>query len=159
MAYQKKTWVDVPDENNPPVPNPPRTEAAEFNRMEQGIADAHSQIAAPGEAWHQVGAVGEPAFQNAWVNFLQGEAPVTFYKDPDGIVHLRGLAMSGTLANGTTGTIFTLPAGYRPPFNEQITTIANGAFARCVVDFNGNVIAVSGSSIWFSIGNIHFRVS
>lgn len=111
------------------------------------------------EAWHEVGAAGEPAFQNAWVNYGVGEAPVSFYKDANSIVHLRGLAKSGTIANGPTGAIFTLPVGYRPSLNEQIATIADGLFARCVVDYNGNVIAASGSNIWFSIGNIHFKAA
>lgn len=65
---------------------------------------------APPEAWHEVGAAGEPAFQNSWVN----ESPTTettaaFYKDPFGVIHLKGL-----ITGGTNSTIFTLPAGYRP---------------------------------------------
>jgi hypothetical protein len=66
-------------------------------------------LAAP-EAWHEVGAAGEPAFQNAWVN----ESPTTettaaFYKDPLGVIHLKGL-----ITGGANNAIFTLPAGYRP---------------------------------------------
>ena len=63
------------------------------------------------DPWHEIGATGEPAFANGWVN--HGKPPsesAAFYKDPTGRVHLKG-----TVKNGTVNTtIFTLPAGYRP---------------------------------------------
>src|SRR5689334_8472746 len=59
---------------------------------------------APPEAWHEIGAAGQPAFENGWVN----ESPTTettaaFYKDPFGVIHLKGL-----ITSGTNNTIFTL---------------------------------------------------
>jgi hypothetical protein len=63
------------------------------------------------EAWHEVGTSGEPAFATGWQNF---NAPVTtaaFYKDPFGVVHLKGW-VSGNTSTGTI--IFTLPESYRP---------------------------------------------
>jgi hypothetical protein len=41
VAFTQRTWVDVPDESNPPAGAIP-TSAAELNRVEQGIADAHA---------------------------------------------------------------------------------------------------------------------
>lgn len=38
-SFTQKTWVDVPDESSPPG-GAVATEAAEFNRLEQGIADS-----------------------------------------------------------------------------------------------------------------------
>ena len=70
---------------------------------------------APSEQWHEVGAPGEPTFQHGWKNpppeeeAIESES-VAFYKDREGIVHLRGSALSGT--PGTA--IFQLPAGLRP---------------------------------------------
>jgi hypothetical protein len=64
----------------------------------------------PSEPWHQVGAPGEPGFENGWSNTGEGQT-VAFYKDQLGIVHLRGIATGGTSAK----TIFTLPSGFRPP--------------------------------------------
>lgn len=64
------------------------------------------------EAWRAVGAAGQPAFQNGWVN-TTGEAPASFFKDPFGIVHLRGRIQGGT----SPSIAFTLPAGYRPGNN------------------------------------------
>jgi hypothetical protein len=76
-----------------------------------GTASTANALAPP-EAFHLVGATGEPAFQNSWHNFAQVPGnPVTvgFYKDQEGVVHLKGRA-----EGGTAETIFQLPPGYRP---------------------------------------------
>jgi hypothetical protein len=68
---------------------------------------------APSENWHVVGAPGEPGFHSPWKNYGIGEPPaepVAFYKDHEGIVHLRGIAFEGVGGSD----IFYLPAGYRP---------------------------------------------
>ncbi len=61
-----------------------------------------------------IGAPGQPGFENGAKNF-GAEGPVSFpqagfYKDAFGIVHLEGL-----VKRGSSGVIFTLPPGYRPP--------------------------------------------
>jgi hypothetical protein len=62
------------------------------------------------EAWHEIGASGEPAFAGGWVNEAPGTSPTAaFYKDPFGNVHLKGL-----ISSGIDDTVFTLPVGYRP---------------------------------------------
>jgi hypothetical protein len=72
-------------------------------------------LAAP-EGWHEVGAGGEPAFQNSWANFGPPAETVGFYKDRAGFVHLKGEASGGT--HGFA--IFQLPAGYRPASGKQL---------------------------------------
>jgi len=68
---------------------------------------------APIEAWHEVGAAGQPAFQNGWTNFGAGFSTLAFAKDSAGFVHLKG-----TITAGAFGVaVFTLPAGYRPAQN------------------------------------------
>ena len=69
---------------------------------------------APAEAPHEVGAPGEPLFENGWTNFGPDFlAPLTFWKDQLGYVHVEGnVAHDTTPGCGTV--IFTLPAGYRP---------------------------------------------
>lgn len=76
-------------------------------------------VAAPGttlttnsllDVWHTIGAAGEPAFVNSWVNFAGGFQPAAFRKGPDGKVQIRGVIKSGASA-----TAFTLPVGFRPP--------------------------------------------
>jgi hypothetical protein len=77
-------------------------------------ADVASDIAAP-EGFHEVGAPGEPAFREGCTNnpaFPELQS-VGFYKDREGVVHLKG---SYTCANG--GMAFNPPPGYRPPGGE-----------------------------------------
>jgi hypothetical protein len=62
------------------------------------------------EGWHNVGAAGEPAFQNAYVN--AGSRPMRFRKDPAGRVQVQGDVSSATATDDTP--VFTLPVGYRP---------------------------------------------
>jgi hypothetical protein len=71
-------------------------------------ADTASTLVAP-EAFHEVGATGEPAFHTPWSNFGSSLTTAGFYKDQLGIVHLKG-AVHGT----TTGIIFTLPSSDAP---------------------------------------------
>jgi len=65
------------------------------------------------EGWHLVGTQGEPGFQNLWHNF-GGFETTAFYKDHEGIVHLRGALIDGN------GTAFQLPPGYRPGAGEVL---------------------------------------
>jgi hypothetical protein len=64
----------------------------------------------PPEPFHEVGAAGEPQFQNGCSNNAPGNATVAFLKDREGFVHLKGdyiCPKAGKVA-------FQLPAGYRP---------------------------------------------
>jgi hypothetical protein len=78
---------------------------------------AHSL--APAEGWHEVGAAGEPGFLNSWES---GPAPdgqtAAFYKDYEGIVHLRGM-----VTGGIASFVFQLPVGYRPPAGKGHFTV------------------------------------
>jgi hypothetical protein len=80
-------------------------------------ANTASSIAAP-EPWSIVSAPGEPNFQNGWANAQTKKPPdpepIAFFKDHEGVVHLRGLA-SGPAEEVV---IFQLPAGYRPGVNR-----------------------------------------
>ena len=76
---------------------------------------------APMEAWHLVGATGEPAFQNGWVNFGGGFSAMGFAKDSAGFVHLKG-TITGT--NFAPSDVFVLPAGYRPAENLFVPVAA-----------------------------------
>jgi hypothetical protein len=61
------------------------------------------------EAWHEVGKPGEPAFMNGWANQGGSGPTAAFFRDEEGIVHLRGHV------SGNGGAImFQLPPGYRP---------------------------------------------
>ena len=67
------------------------------------------------EPWHVVGAPGEPQFQSGWKNDPSYNS-AAFYKDQEGIVHLRGGVEGGTGSE----TVFQLPVGYRPLQGKQL---------------------------------------
>jgi hypothetical protein len=123
-------------------------------RVEHGIA--YSTF----HEWHVIGAAGEPAFQNSWTNYnLTAYPAAAFWKDSSGIVHLRGLVMSGGL-----NTIFGLPAGYRIGPNISIGTRANifgvhagGAEGRIDIYNTGAVLLAAGSTGYVALSGICFR--
>jgi hypothetical protein len=133
---------------------------------------------ASAEGWHEVGQPGEPAFTTAtpntcWNNYNYG-APATpqynrvgFYKDPYGVVHLKGLAMEncGATPDGDAGTdIFTLPPGYRPAAREvQVSIQFQNLIQRVDVDSDGGVSVeiepYDGSIAFNSLDGITFRAA
>src|SRR5215212_4048281 len=123
---------------------------------------------APPEAFHRIGASGEPPFSNGgqndclWSKFtVPGldpfEAP-GFYKDPFGQVHLTGALVN---ANGPGGDgacdaddindsiLFTLPPAYRPLKLDVLTAYqfdgATDGVAQLLV--NGDTPFVNGPTI------------
>jgi hypothetical protein len=94
------------------------------------------------EDWHLVGGVGEPVFQNSWVNFAGGFAEVGYYMQPDGWVQLKGLAKDGS----STAVIFTLPEGYRPPYRVQCTSVSNNQVCTIEIQDDGDVLKPSGGT-------------
>ena len=70
------------------------------------------------EPAHLVGASGQPPFLDGSSNLPPtgglNYQSIGFYKDHDGIVHLRGAALIGKEENPVKGLIFQLPPGFRP---------------------------------------------
>lgn len=126
-----------------------------------GIATFTSAGAIVPQAVQLVGAAGQPAFQNSWVNYGAGFLPAGFYKDPFGIVHLRG-TISNAPGVAASTVIYTLPAGYRPSAkmvcDAQNLTTAAGAYARVDIDTGGNLIvgAIVAAGSVYNLDNIHF---
>lgn len=89
------------------------------------------------EDWHAVGDPGEPAFENGWDNLGSPEAPVSFMLCR-GWVHLRG----GFAGGADDTTVFTLPAGYRPEYQQEmiLPTTSDLSYATVVVGTDGQVV-------------------
>src|SRR5262245_59274830 len=105
------------------------------------------------EPWHEVGAPGEPAFRNSWVNSGSGVTTAAFYKDPLDVVHLKGIVDSGS------GIIFTLPPGYRPSVTGCWSTWRNGGNAYVCFFANGNIAQSGGPTQGFMLlDGLTFRV-
>jgi hypothetical protein len=98
---------------------------------------------APGEGWHVVGAPGEPAFEPGWESRpIPVDPNVAYYRDHEGIVHLRGVA-----TGGGSGAIFRLPPGFRPTRGKILSfpVECSGSGGSCnIVNLGGVAIAGSG---------------
>lgn len=99
------------------------------------------------EDWHEVGASGEPAFENSWANYGGAFTVVAFRKLSSGLVVVKGLTTGG---GGTL--VFTLPSGYRPAetlINNQRTGASDGDNRVDINNAGGIVSTETGS--WVSL--------
>lgn len=102
------------------------------------------------EAWHIVGAGGEPAFGANWS--AAGGVSLRFKKNDLGIVTLSGGA---TMATGAGVMIFKLPSGYRPTQEEAFACPNNvdNAPPTVFIETGGNVNVygiTAGQSVYLS---------
>lgn len=78
-----------------------------------------------------------PALNSPWLAYGSGYMPPR-YKRENGIVYIQGLVKASPTT--TTGTIFTLPAGYRPNGGNRLTiTHASGGVSDLRVNTSGAV--------------------
>jgi len=125
----------------------------------QGATGAQGQagpLVTP-EAWHEVGATGEPAFTDGWINSTDtGDTTTAFYKDPFGVVHLKGAIGDGAASTPTVSgpAVFVLPSGDRPTkfacFPTIGVTYGTGAIAATYVcvDSDGAIdVGTLGGSV------------
>ncbi|MEZ4429523.1 MAG: hypothetical protein R3A51_17760 [Nannocystaceae bacterium] len=97
------------------------------------------------------------ALTQGWANYDQWYNQAGYYRDRQGVVHLRGLVRSGAV--GWEATIFWLPEGYRPALRELHTTATNpNQFARVDITPDGRVIPCHADPGWVSLDGISFRV-
>ena len=105
-----------------------------------------------------IGAPGEPAFGAGWKNAGSGFQVAGFYRDEENVVHLRG----GVALGGSTTTIFTLPAGYRPAATEEFSAVldtAGSALILVTAAGDVNLLFINSPSIphTLSLSQISFR--
>ena len=105
---KKQTRNIAKDEINKAAPGLSVASSANASALQGMPAGAFAS--SQSEPYHEVNTPGEPPFQNGWVNSGGGFSSAAFYKDPLGVVHLKGnpFRSSGGVE------LFTLPAGYRP---------------------------------------------
>ena len=88
-----------------------------------------------------------PTFVNNWAD-LEASRNAMFAKDErTGVVYMRGLM--GTGENNTVA--FTLPMGYRPPWQLHIATTSNNLFGQLLIGADGTINPSAGSSAWVSL--------
>jgi len=147
-----------------------------------GTTDLHNKSVtegklAPSAPWRNVGDPGQPQFDDTcqsgppchvWANYGGNLAHVAFYKDPLGVVHLKGTAIcteiSGNCGAGPFQLIFTLPAGYAPAADEYFAVPGSDSYGQILVLGQtegvpaGEVIASVGvSTSYMSLDGITFR--
>jgi len=104
-----------------------------------------------------VGTAGAPAYAGTWEPAQSAaDEGVSFYKDPWGIVHLQGNAANSNGAH--EGTIFTLPAGYRPAKIIYFSVYGSGGSAAYVqVASDGTVSEYSPAQGYVGLSGVTFR--
>lgn len=104
------------------------------------------------EDWHEIGAAGQPAFQNSWDNVGGANDETAAFR----LTRTQELHMKGYIDSGSDSTvIFQLPTNHRP---NKIITIpalytssgASGGTHSCHLEIRQNgdvyVTGISGSS-------------
>ena len=109
-------------------------------------------LAAP-EAYHEVGAPGEPPFEHGCQNLGGPYETVAFFKDHEGIVHLKGEYYSCSPANDAP---FHLPAGYRPASGRLIEFPAGVTVYGTGLGYDGAIYCSTGSC---DLNGITFRAA
>ena len=102
----------------------PRPQQDTTQAIRQSLALAFDMIERF-EPWHEIGATGEPAFQNTWSN-TGAAATAAFRKNILGAIEMKGRMTSP--AGGGTGNAtvcFTLPEGYRPTVTRRMLGVGN----------------------------------
>ncbi|HEY7255595.1 MAG TPA: hypothetical protein VH476_02830 [Solirubrobacterales bacterium] len=120
----------------------------------------------PTEGWHEIGTPGNPGFLNNWHNAGGPFETAAYFKDHDGIVHLKGF-----MTGGTAAAAFVLPPGFRPGSGKGIlipmscvggpctTTVASGSVIGSnfpTPGISGAVQAPAGSTA-FGLNGVTFR--
>lgn len=106
------------------------------------------------QSYVNVGATGAAQFANGWINWGAPYYAASYWKDPFGFVHLRGLIQAGTVGS----TAFILPPGYRPNATAgPFAVLSNGAVGRVDVFSTGDVVPMSGSTVYVSLDGIYFK--
>ena len=115
------------------------THAASADTAKSATSAGTAQALAAPEASRVVGAAGQPVFQNSWMNNPPTTYgyPAGFYKDREGVVHLRGRIVGGS----GNSIIFRLPPGYRPAAGKYA---ALPAACECTTA-QTTIVAVQGS--------------
>ena len=103
-----------------------------------------------------------------WQNFGFGYNSAGFYRDPEGVVHLKGIVQGlGTFATPVCQefSIFTLPTGYRPAATTVAMTLRGDPndWGRIDILTDGRVSVclpeTSYTGMWFLLDGISFRAS
>ncbi|MDD3412464.1 MAG: hypothetical protein PHY47_00525 [Lachnospiraceae bacterium] len=148
MAYTPITNTDI--EVNKTISSSLFTKVKDNFSELKAVTDIHTsqiQDISAQHPWINV------TYNNGWTSFDAFWAPLSYYKDPTGRVHLRGMAKGALHV-----VIGNLPIGYRPANIELFVTNSSHQLGRIDIDGGGNIVAKQGdSNQWISFSGISFR--
>jgi hypothetical protein len=124
--------------------------ASAANAANLGGQPPSAYAASANEAYHEVGAAGQPPFQNGWGNFSPSWSSAGYYIDSLGVVHLKGTITGGT----SSAAAFTLPAGYRPTKSLFFLAASNTGEALLEVLSDGSVVPINAGTTFGLDGTI-----
>ena len=113
------------------------------------------------EAWREIGAPGEPDFHDPdseirlgcsrtstpWSNMGGSKDTAAFYRDPWGVVRLKGAVVSG----GGHCEVFVLPPGYRPGADLEFPSWVDPAWGDAVA---GGVTVLADGLVYSHTGQL-----
>ena len=107
--------------------------------------------------WHYVGATGEPAFENSWVNRGDGTdwTLLRFRREGVDLVRIEGVIVtSENVYTLISSTIFTLPPSFRPSF-AHIFSGGSDIPIYQTVDPTLFYVGQDGKVVWSSSSNLN----
>lgn len=157
---------------NAVTPNDSDTARA-LARVYARLADTQAQV----DTLQRQLAINVPATQESWHNASYvggwgdpgqtGYPGAAYFKEPSGLVNVRGLVGNGTLTANVYQAVLTLPAGYMPAFRTPfLTTVqqannTNGA-GIVVVYPDGTVLlgtAFTGAVTYAALDVVRFKAA
>lgn len=101
-------------------------------------------------------------FNAPWTNYGNTYNEGHYFKDSQGIVHLRGLVRNPSIAGNISVNgqlICTLPGGYRPLQRELFVSFSMDLAARIDVLPSGQVYVITGQAGWITLDGMTFRAA
>lgn len=96
------------------------------------------------------------SFENSWANYDNTWEHAQYFKDPFGVVHLKGCIKSGTLGV----TAFTLPVGYRPAgYFTVAAVVLGGSIGYYNIYSTGQIVPINGNNSFFGLSSISFKAA
>ncbi|MDE1914751.1 MAG: hypothetical protein KGJ57_17370 [Sphingomonadales bacterium] len=104
------------------------------------------------------GAWATPVLLSPWIAYGGAFEAPRYRIDTSGLVTIEGLVQAPSGTSTTSVSLFTLPAGYRPPATLMFNLWSGGGAYRCDVQADGEVVMQACNTAFSSLSGIRFYV-